>query len=104
MVQKIKLDLTHSVNLGSIFIDIITKKKENKQDVPLRSELAKPEFQHTSNILVHHYLILLFVLFLPTFMSHRATQVSYQHFLRTVILLAFKLVFSGQCVFLNFVL
>ena len=37
MVQKIKLDytrsLSHSVNLESIIVDIITKKKENKTDI-----------------------------------------------------------------------
>ena len=27
VIQKIKLDFTHSVNLGPIFVDIIMKKK-----------------------------------------------------------------------------
>ena len=27
MIQKIKLDFTHSVNLGSIIVDVITKRK-----------------------------------------------------------------------------
>ena len=75
----------------------------------------------TSNILVYHYLIFLFVLFLPTLMSHRAT-----HFFLSTLFensncysLTFKLVLqnhfhglastivrllSDECVCLNFVL
>ena len=81
MIQKIKLDFTPSVNLGPIIVYILTKNK-NKIDVPVGTGLAMPAV--TSHILVYHYLIFLFVLFLPTLMSHRATHFSYQHFLRIV--------------------
>ena len=100
MDQKIKLDFTHSVNLGSISVDIITKKKENKIDVPMGTEIAisclQSQHFNTQVILSSSLSDIPFCAFLTTFMSHRATQISYQHFLRTVILLAFKLVFSGQ--------
>ena len=41
MIQKIKLDLAPSVNLGHIIVDIITKKKNS---VPVGTELAMPAF------------------------------------------------------------
>ena len=65
------------------------------------------------------YWLFSFVLFLPTFMSHRATQIFLSLLFENSYSLAFKLVllkyfhglssmlvrlFSGQCVFLNFVL
>ena len=70
MIQKIKFDSTHTVNLEPIIVDIITK-QENKikicTDGYQTSNLlhAKPAFQHTSNIFVCHYLIFIFVLFMP---------------------------------------
>ena len=30
MIQKVKLDFTHSVNLGPFIVDIKTKNKKNK--------------------------------------------------------------------------
>ena len=48
MIQKIKLDMTPSVNLGPIIVDIITKKKK-KIDVPGGTKLAMPAF-HTQVI------------------------------------------------------
>ena len=84
MIQKIKLDFTPSVNLGPIIVDIITKNK-NINRCSSWDRTSNASVSHTSNILVYHYLIILFVLFLPTLMSHRATQIFYQHFFRTVI-------------------
>ena len=77
--------------------------------------LSRDVLSYIRSMLVHHYLIFLLYFFLPTLMSHRATQISYQHFL--IISLAFKLAFqnhfhglsslivrllSDQCVSLNF--
>ena len=59
MIQKIKLDFTHSVN--SWYNN--KKEKENEIDVPVVTELATSWFQHTSNILVCPYL--LFFLYPP---------------------------------------
>ena len=39
VIQKVKLNLTHSVNLGPIIVNIITNNK-NKIDVPVVTELA----------------------------------------------------------------
>ena len=66
MIQKIKLDFSHSVNLGSIIVNIITKNKINRCSSGDRTSdllLAKPSVQQASNILVGHYLIFFFVLF-----------------------------------------
>ena len=41
MIQKIELNFTHSVNLGPIIVNIITKNKnEIKIDIPVVTELA----------------------------------------------------------------
>ena len=41
LIQKIKLDFTHSVNLGPISVDIIAKKKKlNKIDIPVGTKIA----------------------------------------------------------------
>ena len=123
MIQKIKLKFTHSVNLGPIIVNIITKNKY-KIDVPVVTELAtsclpaKPAFQQASNILICHYLICLFKL-----SCQLSTLIGPHRFLSTLFEnsypLAFKLVlqnnfhgisstvvriFSSQCVFLNCVL
>ena len=65
MIQKIKLNLTDSVNLGPIIVNIITKKKNRCSIGDQTSDLllAKPAFQQASNYLVCHYLIFLSVLF-----------------------------------------
>ena len=85
MIQNNKLDFTHSVNRRPIIVNMITKQKINKIDVPVGTELAtfclqSQDFTHKkyfnsslSNIP--------FCNVLPTFMSHRVTQISYQHFL-----------------------
>ena len=81
MIQKIKLDFTHLVNLGPIIVDIT---KLNKIDVPVGTEIATSSLQ--SQHFIHKYYLssplsdIPFCTFLPTFMSHRATQISYQHF------------------------
>ena len=66
MIQKIRLNFSHSVNQGSIIDNMITKNK-NKIDVPVVNcsdlLLAKPAFQQASNVLVCHFLIFLCVLF-----------------------------------------
>ena len=45
MIQKIKLDFTHSVSLGRIIVNIITK---NKIDVPVMMELGTSACQASS--------------------------------------------------------
>ena len=52
------------------------KEKLNKKDVLVGTEIATSCLQssHTSIILVHRFLIFLFVLFLPTFMSQSHTD------------------------------
>ena len=122
MIQKIKLDFTHSVNLWPIIVDIITK-KENKikrcSSGDRTSNLLpeNPAFQHTSNILVCHYPIFLFVLLMPfsclmgpprffttlfenSFLAFKLVLQNYFHGLASTVIR----LFSGQCVFLNFVL
>ena len=81
MIQKIKLNFTHSVNLGPIIVNIITKKKI---DVPVVTN--KPAFQQASNILVCHYNIFLFVLF-----CQLSELIGHTCFLSTL----FELLFSG---------
>ena len=87
MIQKIKLDFAPSVNLGPIIVDKIIKKKNKINRCPSWDKTSKASISHTSIILVHGSLSSIpFCTFLPTLMSRRATQISYQHFLRTVIL------------------
>ena len=46
MIQKIKLDFTYSVNLGSIILIHIDKKEqENKLDVPVGTKQEFSSFQ-----------------------------------------------------------
>ena len=41
MIQKIKLNFTHSMSLGPIIVDIITKKEKlNKIDIPFGTKIA----------------------------------------------------------------
>ena len=116
MIQKIKLNFTHSVNLGPIIVNIITKKKI---DVPVVTKTSNLLLANSaSNILVLSLSVFPFCTFLPTFRTHRATQIFFINTLNCCSL-AFKLVlqnnfhglsstvvrlFSSQCVFLNFVL
>ena len=76
MIQKIRSDFAPSVNLGPIIVDLITKKKKiNKIDVPVGTKLAMPAF-HTHGTFSLSLSDIPFYTFLPTLMSHSATQIS----------------------------
>ena len=68
MIQKIKMNFTHSVNLGPIIVNIIAK---NKIDVPVVTELATLYFCLSLPVISD----IPFCTFLPTFRTHRATQI-----------------------------
>ena len=55
MIQKVKLNFTHSENLRPIIVDIITKKeKENEKDIPMVTELATSylQSQHFNTLVI----------------------------------------------------
>ena len=55
MIQKIKLNFTHSVNLGPIIVNIITTNEDkNKIDVPVVTELTTSclPSQHFTRIVI----------------------------------------------------
>ena len=58
--------------------------------------LPKPAVQHTSDILVCHYLIFFFVLFTHLSELKGPIKIFYQHFLKTVIPWHFKLVLQNN--------
>ena len=92
MIQKIKLDFTHSVNWGPIIVDT-KKEKLNKKDVLVGTEMATSCLQS----LTHKYYFSSslsdtpFVIFLPTFMSQSHTDFLSTLF-ENIYSLAFKLV------------
>ena len=58
MIQKIKMDFTHSLNLGPIIVDIIIKKeKENEIDVPMETEPATSclQSQHFNTLVIFKF-------------------------------------------------
>ena len=90
MIQKTKLNFTHSVNLGPI---IVNKKQKIRINVPVVTEIVniKPAFQQASNISD-----IPFCTFLSTFRTHRATQIFLLTLFENGYSLAFKLVLQNN--------
>ena len=114
MIQKIKLNFTHSEYLGPFIFN-------KKIDVPVVTKLATSclSSQHFNRLVIFSLSLsdITFCTFLPTLRTHRATQIFYQHFLKVILWhltvlqnnfhgLSSSVVglFSSQCVFLNLVL